>query len=102
MFRGWLALIIISLLGCCTPVLTEEKQPPCLYNTIIFDIAVVGTGTPSPAALQFMQDRIRAEGIAQKIIIRQRENVGIALPVWGYGEVTNFEKIFSNYIFPVT
>ena len=92
MFRQWLALILISLLGCCTPVIIESNQPPCLYNAIIFDIAVVDTGTPTPTALQYMRDRIIAEGIARRVIIRQRENIGHALPIWSYSEVTNYER----------
>jgi hypothetical protein len=93
MFRQWLALILISLLGCCTPISIESNQLPSLYNTIIFDIAAVNTGTPDPAALQFMKNRIIEEGIAHRVIFKQRENVGNALPIWGYGDVTNFEKV---------
>jgi hypothetical protein len=90
-------LVIIGLtffITSCAPLQvrstqTQVKNP--LYDTVIFDIASVNTGTPSSEALEFFRSKIVQYGIGNRVIFRQRQDIP-GPNVWTPGQLRQFEE----------
>lgn len=97
LFRVFIFLVCFSLSGCSNNSInngiidTSGISLSTLYDTIIFDIAIVGSCSPTQGALEFLENKLIENRIANEVIFKKRDNLTTQYVNWNSSQLLQFE-----------